>query len=384
MMLDIEGYGSGSDNESNTEASAVLQPAQQSAKLSQATKKPIFSLPSPSATTSKISLPPPKPKRAPKKIAIGLPSLRANGDDVDDLVDERPVAKKARLDSGAGASSLLSMLPAPKQKNPTLPPPERVLGGGKGPSLVFNTPRPVAPVVPDEFISSDEPDDIVPIPQEAAKATIPFLPPSLGKGRSNISVEEGKPITQVRTQKPAAPAVDFFSLGTSLCRILCIAINHARLGNSLASSSKTTTTTPSSAAPALPSLSSAPVIPTFEPPRPLQTDSYPGYYQLPSGAWAAHDPAYFAKYVKKWEAEYNAHVRALEKGMVKGFEGLETAVVEEIDAMKEMEKAKVEIREREERKAVTQGADGGPVAPKININVSPPIFHSGFGANIAI
>lgn len=153
----------------------------------------------------------------------------------------------------------------------------------------------------------------------------------------------------------------------SITSYICIFAERAHSGNSV---SKTIATASSSAAPALPSLSSAPVIPTFEPPEPSQTDPYPGYYQLPSGVWAAHDPVYFAKYVKKWEAEYNAHVRALEKGMVKGFEGLETAAVEEVDAMKEMEKAKVEIREREERKAVTQGADGGPVAPKMNINVS--------------
>lgn len=60
--------------------------------------------------------------------------------------------------------------------------------------------------------------------------------------------------------------------------------------------------------------------------------------------------------------------------MVKGFEGLETAAVEEVNAMKEMEKAKLEMRDREERKAVTQGADGGPVAPKMNINVSLVLF----------
>jgi len=44
--------------------------------------------------------------------------------------------------------------------------------------------------------------------------------------------------------------------------------------------------------------------------------------------------------------------------------------VEEIDTLKEMEKAKKEIREREERKAVTQGAGGGPVAPKMNVTAS--------------
>lgn len=73
--------------------------------------------------------------------------------------------------------------------------------------------------------------------------------------------------------------------------------------------------------------------------------------------------------MKKWENEYNAHVRALEKGTIKGFEGLKDAAVEEIDALKEMERAKKEIQEREARKAVTQGADGGPVAPRMNINV---------------
>jgi proline-rich protein PRCC len=64
------------------------------------------------------------------------------------------------------------------------------------------------------------------------------------------------------------------------------------------------------------------------------------------------------------------HVRALEKGTAKGFEGLATAEVEEVDARKEMERAKVELKEREERKAVTKGADGGPVAPKMTLNVS--------------
>lgn len=127
----------------------------------------------------------------------------------------------------------------------------------------------------------------------------------------------------------------------------------------------------SSSASSLPSVSSAPPVPTFEPPEPAQNDPYPGYYQLPSGAWAAHDPAVYAKCLKKWELEYNAHVRALEKGAAKGFEGLDNANVEEVDAMKEMERAKVELKEREERKAVTKGADGGPVAPKMTLNVSP-------------
>jgi hypothetical protein len=91
---------------------------------------------------------------------------------------------------------------------------------------------------------------------------------------------------------------------------------------------------------------------------------------MPSGIWAAYDPEYYAKFMKKWEHDYNSHLRALEKGTIKGFEGLADAPVEEIDALKEMEKAKKEIQEREEKKAVTRGAGGGPVAPKMNINAT--------------
>lgn len=38
--------------------------------------------------------------------------------------------------------------------------------------------------------------------------------------------------------------------------------------------------------------------------------------------------------------------------------------------MKEMEKAKLEMQERESRKAVTRGADGAPAAPNIKLTVS--------------
>ncbi|KAF9464739.1 mitotic checkpoint regulator, MAD2B-interacting-domain-containing protein [Collybia nuda] len=331
MVLGVEGYGSDTDNESDKEGQPVLN--------SELPKKP--SLQPSSTTTAKVSFPP-KPKRAPKKITIGPPSFSVHeGVDVDDLKDERP-AKKLRLGSGSGASSLLSMLPAPKQKNPMiLLPPERVLGERTGVGPTLNT-----------FHHITVPGNDVSIPEKDKTATIPFLPSSIGKGRLNISVEDSNSVMQSRTQAPAVPPVDFFSLGNSV----------------VSSSNPIAPTSESLPARLLPS--SAPIVPTFEPPVPLQTDPYPGYYQLPSGDWAAHDPLYYARYVKKWEAEYNAHVRALEKGTEKGFEGLETATIEEVDAMKEMEKAKVEIKEREERKAVTQGAGGGPVAPKMNINAS--------------
>ena len=129
-------------------------------------------------------------------------------------------------------------------------------------------------------------------------------------------------------------------------------------------------------------LSSAPVISTFEPPEPSETDEYPGYYQLPSGAWAAHDPTYYAKFVAKWQKDYDAQVRALEKGAAKGFEGFDSTGVEEVDAMKEMEKAKLELRIKEERKAITQGAGGGPAKPRMNINVSLSRFYERFAHGV--
>lgn len=216
-MLGIEGYGSGSDNESDNEAPQVAKPLESA-------KKSTLSLPPPSATTSKISRPP-RPKRAPKKIAIGLPNFPGDGDDdADDLKDERPATKKLKLDSRAGVSSLLSMLPAPKQNNSKLPPPERVLGGGKGPGLIFDTHRPATPAATHEDTTNDEPDNNPHVPEEAITTSVPFLPPSLGKGRSNISVEEGKPITQVRAQKPTVPPVDFFSLGAPFYHLLYLYI----------------------------------------------------------------------------------------------------------------------------------------------------------------
>ena len=107
----------------------------------------------------------------------------------------------------------------------------------------------------------------------------------------------------------------------------------------------------------------------FTPPEPTSQDPYPGYYQLPSGAWAAHDPTYYKKFYDKWTKDYNDHVRALEKGIEKGFEAVEKDGAQEVDASKEMEKAKMEIQDREERKALTSGAGTKNAAPKMNIKV---------------
>lgn len=314
-MLGIEDYGSDSDSEQSL----------------------------PDISTTVVSPKTTKTLRGPKKITISLPSI-SNTHDILEAGDERP-AKKQKT-GGAGSSSLLSMLPLPKQVN-LVPQAQRVLGGGTGPGLKFHASTSTmngSPSVDQEATSQDvcyvEP------------ATL-FRPTSVSKGRKNISLEETsiKPTDAIPKETTSA-ALDFFSLGSSITE------PQKSLAETAGQSSSQTP------------LSSAPTIPTFEPPEPTPTDPYPGYYQLPSGSWAAYDSEYYGKFMKKWENEYNAHLRALEKGTIKGFEGLRGASVEEVDAMKEMEKAKKEIKEREEKKAITQGAGGGPVAPKMNINAS--------------
>lgn len=134
-----------------------------------------------------------KTQRPPKKIAIPIPAIKVSPDDE----DERPVKRQK---TGAGASSLISILPNPKQTN--LP-----AGGAKGSALEFRT----RTSVEDEKISPVTTDDI----PEHFTSTL-FRPSSLAKGKKNVSIEEpginhlGKPPMQ--TALPI-PSVDFFRLG---------------------------------------------------------------------------------------------------------------------------------------------------------------------------
>jgi hypothetical protein len=101
-----------------------------------------------------------------------------------------------------------------------VPVPERVLGGGNGPGLVFNTPRTAHRNESDEDAASGESHRFM---KEAAhtpevlSTSSSFVPSSLTKGRSNISIEEGgksKPPAHAATPKmSSAPSVDFFSIG---------------------------------------------------------------------------------------------------------------------------------------------------------------------------
>ncbi|TFK55056.1 hypothetical protein OE88DRAFT_1622859 [Heliocybe sulcata] len=345
-MLGVEGYGSDDDSDhevtqhSNSSTVSTPGPSQPS--------KSDLTLPLPAkGSTSKgagsgLSLPPPKSKAGhkKKKITIGLPSLE---DDEEDNVDDKPAAKKPRLDNGARKSSLLSMLPAPKQSMPLPPPKERVLGGGQGPGLVFKTSHPVV-----ESTDDDAEDDAAAGSSSSKPATssVSFLPPSLQKGKANISTE-GPPRTIPKVLSNPAPAVDFFS--------------SSRLATSSPAPSGSGSSP--SALPKIPTgISAAPKVDDFIPPEPTPQDPYPGYYQTPTGQWAAYDPGYYKKFYDKWKTDYDKHVRALEKGRVKGFEAFQEDQAEEVDTQAEMERAK-----REEKKKLTQGAEGAPVAPKMNI-----------------
>lgn len=215
--LGIEDYGSDSENDSGNETTTT-GPATRSGIVPGVTLS--ASLP-PTSSASNTLLP--HVKRSAKKITIGIPRLSTiKHDGVDGTEDERPVAKRPRLEAGAGISSLTSMLPAPKQKITHATPPERVLGAGRGKGLIFNTSRP--PASQDQTSASGDYGDLkqemlqpaedqFPVPVTDTAATLlPFLPLSVGNKRPNISVDE-KPDSQAVAQRIKAPVVDFFSLG---------------------------------------------------------------------------------------------------------------------------------------------------------------------------
>lgn len=136
-----------------------------------------------------ISNPPSKTKRAPKKITISLPSLPPPGS-AENSEDERPVKKRR---TGAGTSSLLSMLPMPKQTSVN-----QIQVGTSGSKTEISDHN----LSTQAFESQDTP-------------FLSFKPSSLGKGKRNISVEEVgiNQVAQPRHPPEATPATDFFALG---------------------------------------------------------------------------------------------------------------------------------------------------------------------------
>ncbi|KAI0035098.1 mitotic checkpoint regulator, MAD2B-interacting-domain-containing protein, partial [Vararia minispora EC-137] len=288
----------------------------------------------------------PRPKKASKKkIAIDLPSVPKDPGEDGDAGETRPAKRQRMGAKGVGSSALFSMLPAPKVENPALVAPSRVLGGGTRPGLVFN-----ASSAPSFSAPTEDQEEVLPEPGPSSRPVLPLLfpPPSLAKGRANISLEEGgvHPPKPVAKPPSSSLAVDFFSLGA-----------WADGSSSSASASRSSSL----------SKISAPKVDDFVPPEPTLTDPYPGYYQLPSGAWAQYDPEYYRKFYTKWKADYDKQIRSLEKGVEKGFEGAQGDETREINAQKEMERAKREVQELEERKMLTTGGDRVPEGPRMNI-----------------
>jgi len=178
-MLGIEDYG---DSDSDSEPSLSGTSKQTTAVLPKTTKT----------------------QRGPKKITIPLPSI-SNAHDIQEVENERP--QKKRKTGEASSSSLLSMLPTPKQDNP-IPQTRPILGGGTGPGLKFQASTSTLEISP----SPDQ--EAASLDNSHRTPSTQFRPTSVSKGRKNISLEETtfKPMSATPEQV-ISPPVDFFSLG---------------------------------------------------------------------------------------------------------------------------------------------------------------------------
>lgn len=83
-----------------------------------------------------------------------------------------------------------------------------------------------------------------------------------------------------------------------------------------------------------------------------------------------HDPEYYKTYTDRWQREYNAQIRAYEKGagMDRGFEGATAdGATSEVNALDQLDEAR---RVREERMELTKRTrvEGEAKMPKMNIN----------------
>ena len=342
-MLGLDEYGSdGSDSESPFQQQQRPEPQSTTSSTS---KKSTFSLPPPKK-------PLPKAKSKHPVFTVAKPSKDASSDGDEDR--ERP-PKRLRLDArtGAGSSLLLAMLPAPSKTAPVRVAPPRVLGSAsQGGNAGVIVPLPV-----DNFSSGDgfteDNADVV------DKSTL-LVPPSLVKEKTQAA-----PLDKETKSASSEPTVDFFSLGINPSA-MCHGFVHFTKSLLGTSSSRVTQNPSTSQAddqgPSSITITSAPTLPTFEPPMPTSSDPYPGYYQLPSGQWAAHDPEFYRKYYEMWSGNV-----ALDGTSQKGFEGAEGDETVEVDAQEQLDIAR---KEREEKKALTKDAIGGRAAPKMNIKAS--------------
>ena len=82
------------------------------------------------------------------------------------------------------------------------------------------------------------------------------------------------------------------------------------------------------------------------PPPPTANDPYPGYYQLPSGSWAAHDPDYYMSFFRNLAKEAEGPIGRGWDGVDK----MDKEGMQDINAFKGLEE---ERRLAEERKKLT-------------------------------
>ncbi|KAF8311636.1 hypothetical protein DL93DRAFT_2168960 [Clavulina sp. PMI_390] len=353
------GLDYGSDDDSDVEAGEKVTPTAPppAPKSAPAPAEPKAAL------SGGLQLPAPTNKSSRRKdgpVKIKIDALATS----EDQSSDEPPAKKTRTDTsssstrGAGSSSLVSMLsklPAPKAA-PAPAKPVRVLGGGH--SNASDDPGVVMPsssAFDDSFSGFSETSG-----EGETTSSISFTPAALSKAKAKPANSNPKPslpagaipvpsMSAPPVKKPSAPAVDFFSLGGT--------------------SSAPTVSTASSSGPSV-SISSAPSVTEYEPPPPSIDDPYPGYYQKPSGDWAAYNPEYYKSFWESWntEAVQSATLQPKGKRKDRTWDGVESEDLQEANAREEMLMS--QMAEREATKGITTAPAGPAAQPKMNIKAS--------------
>jgi len=211
MLVDTYGSDSSDNNSGDEHTSRPRSPPRRNKSTSLPLPPPSHSS---ASGSSSLNLPAPKVKKAPKKIAIDLPALPKDNSPDNDREDARP-AKKPRTDSrGAGSSALFSKLPAPKLAAPVKTAPERILGSGKGPGLVFNNTQSQRTQdtsrTPPNVELQDSPE-VTEVEQSAS--SLPFIPAPVRKGKANVDLEGSS--SDKAPDPPSIDGADVFSLRVS-------------------------------------------------------------------------------------------------------------------------------------------------------------------------
>ncbi|KAJ9124975.1 hypothetical protein QFC24_002907 [Naganishia onofrii] len=313
------------DYASDSDEDSPPQQQQPPPKSQQPTAAPA-PIPAAEATSSFLNLPPPKNKKRPLKIGFDHPLLsapRLSATQPDNEEDDQPrrSAKKQRTadehdaqqqpsqpstmskEKGKGKSTLLDMLPPPKRALPVRPSASKstaVWSGSQGGTLLPRTVKPPLAETSSSTTSVAQTDEPEP------SAEIDLDPFGLAAAAPSTSLPSARPTT-------SAPPIP--------------------------------TTT----------ISSAPAVTDYTPPVPTLQDPYPGYYQLPSGQWAAYDPTYYASFFPSASHASGAaeSARLVEAGaMGRGWSGVQEGEAQavHVDVRKGMEEAR---KEQQDLKRIT-------------------------------